>query len=96
MNPERTARLVQTCIEGASVTDGSALTPDDLAEAATILRRLLTLVEAGELEATTPNARAVLRRLEGATIAVELATGVAPEPRGAAEGKPRTNQSART
>ena len=45
-----------------------------------MLRRLLTLVEAGELEATTPSARAVLR-LEGATIAVELATGVRPAER---------------
>ena len=62
----------------ASVTDTSALGPDDVAQAATMLRRLLTLVEAGELEATTPSARAVLRRLEGATIAVELAAGVRP------------------
>jgi len=46
-----------------------------------MLRRLLALVESGELEATTPNARAVLRRLEGATIAVELATGVRPAER---------------
>lgn len=76
MNPKRTAHLVQTCSEGTSVTDASALTPDELAEVAKMLRRLLTLVEAAELEATTSNARAVLRRLEGATIAVELATGV--------------------
>jgi len=57
---------------------GSNATPDGLSEAAILLRRLLTLVETGELEATTPNARAVLRRLGGATIAVELATGVRP------------------
>jgi len=81
MSPKRIACLVQTCFEGTSVTDASALTPDDLAEASTMLRRLLALVESGELEATTPNARAVLRRLEGATIAVELATGVRPAER---------------
>jgi hypothetical protein len=63
------------------VTGAAALGPDDLAEAATMLRRLLTLVEDGELEATTPNARAVLRRLEGATVAVELATGLWPAER---------------
>ena len=63
------------------VTDAAALGPDDLAEAAIMLRRLLTLVEDGELEATTPNARAVLRRLEGATVAVELATGLRPAER---------------
>jgi hypothetical protein len=57
------------------VTDTPAMRPDELADAAVMLRRLLALVEAGELEASTPSARAVLRRLEGATIAVELAAG---------------------
>jgi hypothetical protein len=56
--------------------------PEQLADAAVMLRRLLALVETGELEATTPSARALLRRLEGAAIAVELAAGVrAVEPR---------------
>lgn len=58
-----------------SMTDTPAMQPDQLADAAAILRRLLVLVESGELEAATPQARAVLRRLEGATIAVELAAG---------------------
>jgi hypothetical protein len=58
------------------VTNPSALAQGDLAEAAAMLRRLLALVEAGELEATTPTARAVLRRLEGAAIAAELAAGI--------------------
>jgi len=57
------------------MTDTPAMQPDQLAEAAAMLRRLLALVAAGELEATTPSARAVLRRLEGAAIAVELAAG---------------------
>ena len=46
-----------------------------------MLRRLLTLVEAGELEATTLSRAGCAARLEGATIAVELATGVRPAER---------------
>jgi hypothetical protein len=57
------------------MTDTPAMRPDQLTDAAAMLRRLLALVEAGELEATTPSARAILRRLEGAAIAVELAAG---------------------
>jgi hypothetical protein len=34
-------------------------------EAAAVLRRLLEAVEAGEVEADTPRARVLLRRLEG-------------------------------
>jgi hypothetical protein len=60
------------------VTDTPPLEQADLIEAAAMLRRLLALVEAGELEATTPTARAVLRRIEGAAIAVELAAGLPP------------------
>jgi len=36
------------------------------------------MVEAGELEAKTPDARALLRRLEGAALAAELAGGQKP------------------
>lgn len=63
---------------GFPLTDTSAIGHEDLAGAAAMLRRLLALVEAGELEATTPSARALLRRLEGAAIAVELAAGLRP------------------
>jgi len=61
------------------VTDTPAMQPDQLVDAASMLRRLLALVETGELEATTPGARALLRRLEGVAIAVELAAGVQPK-----------------
>jgi hypothetical protein len=40
-------------------------------EAAAVLRQLLAAVDAGELEANTPQAKALLRRLEGALIALE-------------------------
>jgi hypothetical protein len=59
------------------------LPPADLAPAAALLRQLLAAVEAGTIEATTPNARALLRRLEGAAAAVELLAGL-PPPRTAA------------
>ena len=52
---------------------------EDLADAAAMLRRILALVDAGELEVTSPTARAVLRRLEGAAIAIELAAGIRPQ-----------------
>jgi len=61
------------------MTDAPALGPDQLAEAATMLRQVLALAETGELEASTPAARALLRRLEGAAIAAELAAGVSPK-----------------
>jgi hypothetical protein len=54
------------------------MSPEDLAEAARVLRSLLALVETGELEAKTPNARAVVRRIEGAAIAAELSAGRLP------------------
>lgn len=44
----------------------------DLVEAAAALRRLLMAVEAGELDADTPQARRLLRRLEGAVAAWEV------------------------
>ena len=49
----------------------------DAVEAGEVLSRLLAAVEAGELDADTPQARRLLRRLEGAVAAwkidVELA-----------------------
>ena len=45
---------------------------DDISrEAAKLLRRVIEAVAKGELEARTPDARALLRRLEGALIALE-------------------------
>lgn len=44
---------------------------NDASEAAAILSRLLAAVEAGEIEADTPQARRLLRRLEGAVGAWE-------------------------
>jgi len=55
------------------------MTAEDLADAASLLRRVLTLVEAGELEAKTPEARALMRRLEGAALAAEVAAGEQPD-----------------
>lgn len=40
-------------------------------DAAQALRRLLNAVEAGELEADSPQAKALLRRLQGAVTALE-------------------------
>jgi hypothetical protein len=45
--------------------------PKDASEAAEALRRLLAAVEAGEIDADTPQARRLLRRLEGAIGAIE-------------------------
>jgi hypothetical protein len=44
---------------------------DTSREAANLLRRVLEAVVKGKLEARTPDARALLRRLEGALIALE-------------------------
>jgi hypothetical protein len=43
----------------------------DQAEAAEALKRLLEAVEGGEIDADTPQARRLLRRLEGAVAAWE-------------------------
>jgi hypothetical protein len=43
----------------------------DRAEAAELLRRVLALVESGELSADGPAGAGLVRRLEGALIAVE-------------------------
>jgi hypothetical protein len=48
----------------------------DQAEAAATLRRLLGAVEAGELE---PGTAGMVRWVEGAAIALELAAGVEPD-----------------
>lgn len=48
---------------------------DDLAQAASLLRQVVELAKAGVLEAKSPEARAILRRIEGAVIAAELAAG---------------------
>jgi hypothetical protein len=48
---------------------------DDISrEAAKLLRRVIEAVAKGELEARTPDARALLRRLEGALIALEASS----------------------
>lgn len=46
-------------------------TKKDRLEAAEGIRRLLDLVEQGEIEADSPQARRLLRRLEGAQAALE-------------------------
>ncbi len=46
-----------------------------VAEAAEALRRLLAAIEAGEIDADDPKARALRRRLEGAATAWEEASG---------------------
>jgi hypothetical protein len=43
-------------------------------ETAQLLQRVIEAVEKGELEARTPNARALLRRLEGALIALQASS----------------------
>jgi transcription elongation GreA/GreB family factor len=40
-------------------------------DAADALRRLLAAIEAGELEADSPRAKALIRRLEGAVVGLE-------------------------
>jgi hypothetical protein len=50
-------------------------------EAADALRRILTAIENGELEVTTPQDIALVRRLEGAVSALEEATGRRKDPR---------------
>lgn len=42
----------------------------ELAEAAAMLRAVLAAIEAGEIEANTPKARALVRRMEGAVAAL--------------------------
>ena len=47
------------------------MTSKDRQEAAALVRRLLAAVEQGEIEADSPTARRLLRRLEGAVAAWE-------------------------
>lgn len=47
---------------------------DDLVETRELVRRVLASVEEGELEVEGPVARAALRRLQGAAIALEVLT----------------------
>jgi hypothetical protein len=51
----------------------------DVRENAALLRRLLAAVERGELTAETPQARSLLRRLEGAVAALEALDPSEPE-----------------
>ena len=44
-----------------------------MTEAAALLRRLLALIESGELDAGSGHAQAMVRRIEGAAIALETA-----------------------
>jgi len=55
-------------------------------EAAEQLRAILAGVAAGELDASSPQARAIIRRIEGAVIALEASIGRTspPEPSTAA------------
>ena len=48
------------------------MTNRDRQEATAVVRRLLATVERGEIEADTPAARRLLRRLEGAAAAWEV------------------------
>ncbi|HSH58252.1 MAG TPA: hypothetical protein VK988_01170 [Acidimicrobiales bacterium] len=51
----------------------------ELVEAAAMLRSVLAAIEAGEIQADSPNASALVRRMEGAAIA---ALDEAARPRG--------------
>jgi predicted transcriptional regulator len=48
------------------------ITRHQVAEAAAVMRRLLAAVESGEIDATTPQAGVLLRRLEGAARTLEI------------------------
>lgn len=49
----------------------------DVLAAAAVLRELLAKVEAGELSASTRRNRAVLARIDGAALGLEIAAGAA-------------------
>lgn len=68
--------------------------PDEAVSAASVFRRLLQAVEAGELEANGPRATALLRRVEGAAAALEATVSDRPAhgPRG--EVRPVTSPDA--
>jgi len=50
------------------------MTKKELRDAAMMIRAVLTAVEEGQIEASTPAARALIRRLEGAAAAFEEAS----------------------
>jgi len=60
------------------------LTRKDRVEAAEALAALLRAVEAGELSADTPQARRLLRRIEGAAAVLAAETGTVVEDDGGA------------
>lgn len=64
------------CVRLATMVKGA-----DYAEAAAMLRRLLAAVEADELEANSARATALVRRIEGAAVALEEAAGVVSHPK---------------
>lgn len=45
----------------------------ELVEAAAMLRSVLAAIEAGEIQTDTPKARALVRRIEGAIVALDEA-----------------------
>ena len=49
--------------------------PESLVEAQKVLRRVLDAVERGDLSASTPQGQALVRRLEGAVLALEALEG---------------------
>lgn|GEM_PF-3084790 len=53
----------------------------ELREVTWLFRSLLTVTDDGELDANTSSARALLRKLKGATIALELTLGDEPKPK---------------
>lgn len=57
----------------------SAPTKAQVAGAADVLRALLAKVEAGEIDAPGPRGAAVVRRLEGALLGLDEATGRADQ-----------------
>ena len=48
----------------------------DAAEAAAMLGRVLEAVDRGELDAESAHARALVRQMEGAAVAFEVAAGI--------------------
>lgn len=51
------------------------LSREDAIKASTDFRRLIAMIESGEIGATTGRARALLRRIEGAVTAIETLIG---------------------
>jgi hypothetical protein len=51
-----------------------------VAEAAEALRRVLAVIDAGELDVTNPRDVALVRRLQGALMALKAVSGYPPGP----------------